>query len=194
MKLFLTRVLSVCENYVDFQNTTQFFPTQDYLPLSFAPGQTRPVKFRVKKLGSSATDIALKFRYRVKGGSGSQWVAFTKGLNKISHWYLPQKYTYVVLTPQENGMFLTMIDRYLHPSGVVSYAVIRPPSPAAPCTPTPDTKLPILLALHGAGVEADNSQSKEQYDALPDLCSWLVLPSGVTSWSGDDWRKSTDGG
>lgn len=50
-------------------------------------------------------------------------------------------------------MFLTMIDRYLHPSGD---AVIRPPSPAAPCTPTPDTKLPILLALHGAGVEADN--------------------------------------
>lgn len=93
---------------------------------------------------------------------------------------------------QDNGIFLTIIDRYLHPSGVVSYAVIRPPSPTAPCAPDSDSKLPILLALHGAGVEADNPQSKEQYDALPDLCSWLVLPSGVTSWSGDDWRKSTD--
>lgn len=83
-----------------------------------------------------------------------------------------------------------MVDRYLHPSGVVSYAVIRPPSPTAPCAPNPDNKLPILLALHGAGVEADGPQSKEQYNALPDLCSWLVLPSGVTSWSGDDWRKT----
>lgn len=82
------------------------------------------------------------------------------------------------------------MNRYLHPSGIVSYAVIRPPSPSAPCAPSPDNRVPILLALHGAGVEADNPQSKEQYDALPDLCSWLVLPSGVTSWSGDDWRRS----
>lgn len=74
----------------------------------------------------------------------------------------------------------------------MSYAVIRPPSPTAPCAPNPDSKLPVLLALHGAGVEADNPQSKQQYDALPDLCSWLIIPSGVTSWSGDDWRKSRD--
>lgn len=89
---------------------------------------------------------------------------------------------------------MTIIDRYLHPSGVVSYAVIRPPSPAAPCAPNSDSKLSILLALYGAGVEADNPQSEEQYDALLDLYPWLVLPSGVTSWSGDDWRKSTDRG
>ncbi|KAL0637617.1 hypothetical protein Q9L58_003341 [Maublancomyces gigas] len=78
---------------VSVDNTTQLSFAQDYLPLGFAPGQTRPVKFRVEQLGSNATDIALKFRYRAKGESGSQWVPFTRKLNKISHWYLPQKYT-----------------------------------------------------------------------------------------------------
>lgn len=80
---------------MDFQNSTQFSSTHGYLPLGFAPGQTRPVKFRIEQLGSNATAIALKFRYRVEGESGSQWVVFTRGLNKISHWYQPQKYTYV---------------------------------------------------------------------------------------------------
>jgi hypothetical protein len=80
--------------------------------------------------------------------------------------------------------------RFLHPSGIVSYAVLRPPSPKAPCKPDPQLKLSILLSLHGAGVEADSSQNKESYDKLPDLCAWLVLPSGVTAWSGDDWRVS----
>lgn len=132
------------------------------------------MKFRVEKLRSNSTALGLEFRYRIEGEPSDRWVPATRELNKITHWHLLQKYT------------------FLHPSGIVSYAVIRPPSPAAPCTSSPVSQLPILLALHGAGVEADSPQSKEQYDALPDLCSWLLLPSGVTSWSGDDWRESID--
>jgi hypothetical protein len=78
--------------------------------------------------------------------------------------------------------------RFLHSSGIVSYAVLRPPSSNAPCKPDPKSKLPILLSLHGAGVKAENPQLKESYDQLPDLCAWLLFPSGVTTWSGDDWR------
>lgn len=131
------------------------------------------MRFQVEKLEFNSTTLGLRFRYRVGENLKDQWISVTKELNKIAHWYLPQKYT------------------FLHPSGTISYAVIRPPSPNAPCKSSPSNILPILIALHGAGVDADNTQSKEQYDALPDLCSWLVLPSGVTSWSGDDWRKCT---
>ena len=77
--------------------------------------------------------------------------------------------------------------RFLHPSGIVSYAVLRPPSLNASCKVVKQ-KLPIILSLHGAGVEADSPQNKESYDGLPDLCAWVVLPSGGTTWSGDDWR------
>ena len=79
--------------------------------------------------------------------------------------------------------------RFLHPSGIVSYAVLRPPPSIASCGPHSNNILPILLVFHGAGVEADSGQSKSQYDGMPDLCSWVVIPSGVTTWSGDDWRE-----
>jgi hypothetical protein len=153
------------------KNITEVAFMNGDLPLKLAPGQTRPVKFQIKRLQLDQAVLVLKFRYRVEGSTKDQWVSTSRRLNKISHWYLPQKFT------------------FLHPSGVVSYAVIRPPSPNAHCTPIASNNLPVLLALHGAGVEADDPQSKEQYDALPDLCSWLLIPSGVTSWGGDDWRK-----
>lgn len=80
------------------KSSKQYFDfAQDNLPLKFAPGQTRPVKFRVEQLESNATDLALKFQYRVEGEQETQWVAVTRRLNRVSNWYLPQKYTYVAL-------------------------------------------------------------------------------------------------
>ena len=46
-----------------------------------------------------------------------------------------------------------------------------------------------MLGLHGAGVEADSEQVRSSFDAAPDLQCWLVSPTGMTPWSGDDWRK-----
>lgn len=68
------------------------------LPLGLAPGQTRPVKFRVEQLELNATELAIVFQYRIEGEPGSQWITATRRLNRISHWYLPQKYTYVIST------------------------------------------------------------------------------------------------
>lgn len=76
---------------------------------------------------------------------------------------------------------------YLHSSGVVSYAMLRPPSSEADCTGGSGSDVPILVNLHGAGVEAENPALANSYDSLPDLCAWLLFPSGVTTWS-DDWR------
>jgi predicted esterase len=72
---------------------------------------------------------------------------------------------------------------FLHPSGTVSYAILRPPTSKAK-TPA----FPILLNLHGAGLEADNYQVRHMLDAVPDLNAWVLFPNGMSPWSGDDWH------
>ncbi|KAA6409819.1 MAG: hypothetical protein FRX48_06431 [Lasallia pustulata] len=48
--------------------------------------------------------------------------------------------------------------------------------------------LPILLNLHGAGLEADSQRVRHMLDTVPDLRAWVLFPSGVTPWSADDWH------
>lgn len=76
---------------------------------------------------------------------------------------------------------------FQHPSGIVSYAILRPPLMNGKCEQQV-ISLPILLNLHGAGLDADSEQVRHMLDSVPDLCSWVLFPTGVTSWSGDDWR------
>jgi hypothetical protein len=76
---------------------------------------------------------------------------------------------------------------HLHPSGIVSYSVLRPPSLSASCSSSV-VSAPVMILLHGAGVEADSPIVKKALDPLPDLCAWVLIPSGITTWSGDDWR------
>ena len=76
---------------------------------------------------------------------------------------------------------------HLHSSGVVSYAMLRPPSSSADCAGGRGSDVSILVNLHGAGVEAENPALANSFDSLPDICAWLIFPSGVTTWS-DDWR------
>lgn len=79
---------------------------------------------------------------------------------------------------------------HLHPSGIVSYAMLRAPSSRAMCSPNIQGA-PIMVLLHGAGVEAENALVKKAFDAVPEICAWILMPSGVTTWSGDDWRRCT---
>jgi hypothetical protein len=71
----------------------------------------------------------------------------------------------------------------------VSYAILRPPHDTSSCK-SRRKEYPVLVNLHGAGLEADTEQVRHMLDDIPLLCAWLLFPSGVTSWSGDDWRKS----
>ena len=75
---------------------------------------------------------------------------------------------------------------FLHPSGAVSYAILRPPSRAV-CNQN-EQELPVLLSLHGAGLEADSDLVRHSFDAVPDLPAWLLFPTGMSMWSGDDWH------
>jgi hypothetical protein len=77
---------------------------------------------------------------------------------------------------------------YLHPGGIVSYAMLKPPQSNATCSTKKGRPLPVLIANHGAGLEADNPLVAHALDSVPDLCAWVIYPTGVTPWSADDWR------
>lgn len=80
---------------------------------------------------------------------------------------------------------------FLHPSKIVSYAILRAPSQKVVSSVTSSQPLPILFNLHGAGLKSDSYQVRHMLDQVPDLHAWVLFPTGVTSWSGDDWRKPT---
>ena len=79
---------------------------------------------------------------------------------------------------------------YVLPSSIVSYAILQPPRSQFNNETRANHSLPILVALHGAGLQADSDQVRYMLDQAGDIPAWILFPSGVTSWSGDDWRKS----
>jgi predicted esterase len=44
------------------------------------------------------------------------------------------------------------------------------------------------LNLHGAGLEADTHQVRHMLDDIPDIKAWVLYPTGMSPWSGDDWH------
>jgi hypothetical protein len=139
------------------------------------PGQTRPIPFRLDLLNTNTSSLKITIRYDNKHAEransyveDARELDFLVKLKKQSR-YSPQKVT------------------HLHPGGIVSYAVLRPPSRKATCLPNVKAA-PILLQFHGAGVEADNEMVSHSLDSLPDLCAWVLFPTAVTPWSADDWR------
>lgn len=132
-------------------------------------GQTRPLAFNVRLPSHNASSMAYNITYKAVGSSKHSSLEVTQDLKHVSV-YDPHKITFV------------------HPGGMVSYAMLRPPAKNATCRHK-QTKLPVLLALHGAGLEADDPMVPGAFDPVSDLCSWTVFPTGVTPWSGDDWHN-----
>jgi len=72
---------------------------------------------------------------------------------------------------------------YLHPSGIVTSGIIKPPNDVASGRASY-----LIFALHGAGVENNSIfWAKDAYRELDDVNAYIVQPSGVTPW-GDDWH------
>jgi hypothetical protein len=71
---------------------------------------------------------------------------------------------------------------HIHPSGIITSAIIKPPK-------SPSGKPAYMLfALHGAGVENNSpAWAQDAYLELDDANVYIIQPSGVTSW-GDDWH------
>ena len=139
--------------------------------IRLVPGQTRQISFRVGCIPSYNRRMYMSLRYRIDGSDAdlsfqfSTWPRVLKGMEQ------PHKVT------------------FMHPGGMVSYAILRPPSSNIQCGQDKNLTLPVLLALHGAGLEADSDIVKHALDDLPDLCAWVLFPTGVTPWSGDDWHN-----
>lgn len=146
----------------------------DHEPINLASGQTRPLPFRIDCKLNCPDTLQICLCSRPAGSSASADVEnceFTSGTLKSKRVFDPHKIT------------------YLHPGGVVSYGMLQIPSPNAKCPDRFNGGLaPIMLQLHGAGVEADNPLVADSLKDL-DLCAWILFPSGGTPWSGDDWHQ-----
>ncbi|XPS67746.1 hypothetical protein M3J09_000045 [Ascochyta lentis] len=132
-------------------------------------GQTKPIAFNVTLPSHNASSIAYNITYKIVDSNHRASLEVTQDLKHTSA-YKPHKVT------------------FMHPGGIVSYAMLRPPAKNATCHHK-HSKLPVFLDLHGAGLEADSSMVTEALDPISDLCAWTVYPTGVTPWSGDDWHN-----
>ncbi|KKZ60834.1 hypothetical protein EMCG_04482 [[Emmonsia] crescens] len=158
---------------VDAQSTNPALSLLDS-PLILAPYQSRPVAFKIDFYDQAPSKFSFQLDYIVQSAKNATRktnpVTATMALRKISE---AQKYT------------------FLHSAGIVSYAILRPPLNESCCNSTAGSgrrKLPILVGLHGAGLEAADEQVRHMLDAAYGVCAWMLFPTGVTPWSGDDWH------
>ena len=131
-------------------------------PFHLASGQTRPLSFRLSAQSSPPLSISLVVIY-VESESPDFLLSTSIVTTFSTHnCHSPHKIT------------------FLHPGGIVSYAILRAPSKNVVPGLSPKKRLPILLNLHGAGLEADSNQVRHMLDSVPDLPSWVIFPTGVT--------------
>ncbi|KAL5047941.1 hypothetical protein BDW71DRAFT_205894 [Aspergillus fruticulosus] len=139
-------------------------------PLRLAPHQTRPLAFRLATGNPSRLASPIEIRYKV--------------FQHVTIW--TQTFTVKFADrPLSEPRRIT----YMHPAGIVSYGILRPPPLHSSCALNQsNASLPLMIVLHGAGLEADSMQARRMLDAAYGVCAWMLFPSGVTSWSGDDWH------
>ncbi|KAL9607862.1 MAG: hypothetical protein Q9167_007266 [Letrouitia subvulpina] len=139
--------------------------------LTLAPGQSRPLGFRIHIDPLRLYPLSLSFRL-IYTFNDTQRTLLTEVTICPWDFALPGK-------PHKFTFF--------HPSGVVSYAMLRPPSQTVRDA-EPSSSLPIIINLHGAGLEASSDQVRQMLDKAPNLRAWALFPTGMSTWSGDDWH------
>lgn len=144
--------------------------TLDQTPIELAPYQSRPLIFNVTAVNPLALGFPIEIAYRPKS-------------EDVIYWTSP-----VMINLTSRSLQETQKYTFQHPSGIISYAIIRPPPLSEACGSSAE-RLPIFLNLHGAGVEVDSDQARHALDEAYGVCAWMLFPSGVTPWSGDDYRE-----
>lgn len=139
-------------------------------PFRLAPGQSRPLVFQISM--PSRTSLILSFRIFYSVNSS----ASLHSSPVITH-HFPQHKN------EETHKFT-----FLLPNGTLSYAILRPPSRKVRNEISSSEALPVLLNLHGAGLDVNSDQVRHMLDSVPDLRAWVLFPTGGTTWGGDDWR------
>ncbi|CAD0112557.1 unnamed protein product [Aureobasidium uvarum] len=133
-------------------------------------GQTRHVSLAISCKTNCSQYLGIDIEYGTVG----------QGRSQASVLHLDHHFT-------QRELYEPLKVTFYHPGGMVSYAILKPPSSHISCPLDSEGLLPVLLQLHGAGVEADNDIVRHALDSL-DLCAWAVFPTGSTAWSGDDWH------
>jgi predicted peptidase len=148
---------------------TSHSSTYDNTSIVLVAGQTRPVEINITLPSYDSSIVIYTITYRTTNAMRYSTLQVSQDVKHIST-YRPHKITFP------------------HPGGMVSYAMLRPPAKNATCR-SGQTDSPILLAMHGAGLEADDPMVTGALDPVSDLCAWVLFPTGVTPWSGDDWHN-----
>jgi poly(3-hydroxybutyrate) depolymerase len=72
--------------------------------------------------------------------------------------------------------------------GSIQYAMLQPPTLPCASPELPDSNCPVVIALHGAGVEASALSWTSAFTPRPD--AWIIFPTGRTPW-GFDWHGAS---
>ncbi|WRT66336.1 uncharacterized protein IL334_003291 [Kwoniella shivajii] len=135
-------------------------------------GQTRQISLRLeqhKELPKDLRTFNVKFRLRIDGNE--EMITWRPSLNHLNaNNQKPFRITFPSPSTDDE------------PPSFVSFAMIVPPSST---NPKPDTSPPVILALHGAGVETTSAMWTEAMPSIPGY--WSVLPTGRNEW-GEDWH------
>lgn len=149
------------------ESTTKAFHAGSWLPVQvrLAPGQARVLVFTLHQIERYTGDsVSLLIRFRdSRGGAPSLELDITIPMVQKPAWTVDSEYVY-------KGTYLL--------AGTPTYYMAKPPIKC-------DPQAPVVVALHGAGVEADHpvwtSSVRRQSS------SWVVFPTGGTPW-GLDWH------
>ncbi|RXK38309.1 hypothetical protein M231_04482 [Tremella mesenterica] len=133
-------------------------------------GQTRPVSIKIYQHGPIEKSLlALKLIFILK----------SEGPDRTESMSIPLKH-HTLTQPGPFKMTHAISDG--HMPALVSYAMVVPPPFINPTTLQPP---PVILALHGAGVEASSPSWTKAMPRRQD--TWAILPTGKTEW-GEDWH------
>ncbi|CAH1756508.1 258_t:CDS:10 [Entrophospora sp. SA101] len=135
--------------------------------INLAPSQQRNLKIRLK-IDEIQEKKAISFRLK--------FIVSSKSRGKVNHWVKVSDL--IIIEPKNFQEFYKFTFEDF--DGSIQYAMAMPP-----ISPVENAKCPILVALHGAGVEAN---TKFWLNAYPQQKNaWIVLPTGRTPW-GYDWH------
>ncbi|KAI9202381.1 uncharacterized protein BJ171DRAFT_514823 [Polychytrium aggregatum] len=137
--------------------------------LRLAPGQVLPIPIELS-VKDDTVPLPKKLAVTIKMMCMDDWESFDVSAGELD------------LVTREWGTQAYKIT-FMDFDDSVHYAMVRPP--ARSCVSDATQKCPVLLALHGAGVEASaqfwtNAYRQQKY-------AWTVFPTGRTPW-GFDWH------
>ncbi|RUS17630.1 hypothetical protein BC937DRAFT_89702 [Endogone sp. FLAS-F59071] len=140
------------------------------LPIRVAPSQARPVAFKISFISStsipSTSTLKIRLKIHLRSSRGASTVFSPRLTLNCRAWGETFKFT------------------FLDFDGTVHYAMAKPPRalfrPSADVLPPP-----ILVATHGAGVEAEWPFWTDAYARQE--AAWILYPTGRSSW-GFDWH------